>query len=626
MANMFTSKVQSSILSMLCFFLVCGVAVNAQDGTVRIRTLAVTGNLPNPTQRGLLLGLNIQAGTEFFCGGTNINVPFIVEYDGNGRLLSDNVFRAEISRNDGTFPETPDPSRTFGSVAGRTSGTIYAQLPPNLPFGTNYRVRVIATRPRLATRLEFIPNQTDSTRNYNLAVIPKPCFSATTKAVDCRSTLNVRINTSCSFGRCDCPGTDPNIPILNQQYYQVELVDYPLQPGELTFNYNEFSYTFSNLPTGWYNVRVRDIFGCDSTINYFHVSSPARPISTITIDNVTDRSVFVSWTDVNSSVPNTAGTSYDLRYRVVEDNQPTSTEPGFPDPNAHANWTQVNNIGAANLFLDNLQPNTRYEVQIRNVCFSPVYGYNISPWSAAKYFDTRQIPTPQPSQCRAPGGIYVRYTNLPDPRGLLFFNTDPNNFTSVPGSSSPANNQPACFVVEYGPVFSSDDDPQRVALDWSHPSYIRLPFVYPAQAIAGIPLNYNTSWREDQQLRVRVRANCSLRCAATQQTLSDWSRTVLFNLPSPRIGDVLDTDGRVVFSVYPNPNNGQFSVNLVTAEEGIANVIVRDIMGKVVKTTDVSTVAGPNNFQVDLTSFGAGIYLLQVNQNGTTNTVRIVVK
>lgn len=609
---------------MCCLVLFGFVGVEAQD-VVRIRTRGFTGNLPD--MRGQLLpNFVIKNGiddwTQYVCSGNMVNIPFEVENVNNGRLLSTNVFRAELSDKNGNFPFAWNPNGSpapmyIGSIPGRTSGTIYANIPSTVPFGTGYRVRVVADQPRIDTRVEVIANQTDSTRNSRIVIFRKPCVSAETKAIDCNASLTVRINPGCSFGRCDCPGTDPDIPLITQNYYDVALVDYPFA-GAPIFDFNNFTYTFVNIPTGWYSIRVRDRFSCDSTIHFYHVNAPTKPISMITVNNITDNSAVINWmfrdTTLGSPLLTSAAQSFDLQYRVVDEVYPDTTTPPYPSPYTHANWTPVYNINAFAQLLSNLQNNTRYEVRVRAICRNAQGASFVSPWSASKFFDTRPIAYPQPSNCRAPGGIFVRYSNITNMQsGRLFFNPD-------------INNQATCYIAEYGPVRDANGNPSA----WGTSEYTTR-IVMPNEVAGGISLILPQTFVQsvddvndarDREMRVRVRGNCSIRCASTQQNLSSWSQTVLFNLPSPRKA----LEGSTLFSVYPNPNKGSFNINITSEESNEVNIVVRDLMGKTVYSTTNNTSVGENTVSVDISNHPTGIYLVQMVQGSQVNTVKVMVE
>jgi hypothetical protein len=71
-------------------------------------------------------------------------------------------------------------------------------------------------------------------------------------------------------------------------------------------------------------------------------------------------------------------------------------------------------------------------------------------------------------------------------------------------------------------------------------------------------------------------------------------------------------------SVYPNPSQGLFTLNLKQGDL-IQLVEVFDVMGKRVYT------ANPNNYQtiIDLTAFANGMYTLKVKSDSATHAVRI---
>jgi hypothetical protein len=634
MPKVFYAKLAAFCLMLSCTFLMNTPSSNAQ--TVRVTTRAVTGNLPRVVIPGFLNDpLDPNAPTEAFCGGTMINVPFEVESLNDGRLLSDNVFQVELSDPSGNFLPDGDPNRRlFGLLPGRTSGTMYARLPSNIPFGTNYRIRVVANRPRMGTTLDHVAAVTDSTRPIRVAILPKPCFDAESKAVNCFANLTVRINTSCSFGRCNCPGTDQRLPVIDQSYYRVELVGYPVQPNQITFDPNTFSYTFSGLPDGWYQIRVTDRYGCDSTLNFFHVTAPARPISTINITNLTHNSATVSWF-VNNHTTLPAGATYDVRYRPVDESYPDTTpespyapRPDRPGSPVNSTWIQLSGINGSFINLAGLQNNTRYEVQVRMVCRDASNRRVESAWSASKFFDTRQIPTPVDQNCRVPGGLYVRYQNTSNPAdwGRLFFNLDPNG-------------QATCYEIEYGPLFDDETSPTPNRLTWGAPGYVsrhfnNQRFILPEQASGGIPIQWLPSYRPGQLMQARIRANCSLRCATTQMTLSQWSsdltggQGVLFRLPPslPRLSGAFDGAGNLVMTVYPNPSKGQFNIDFNASNEGGVTISVRDLMGKLVAEQTEIAKLGENNYTVDLTQQPAGIYLMQINNGGQVSTVKVVIE
>ena len=73
------------------------------------------------------------------------------------------------------------------------------------------------------------------------------------------------------------------------------------------------------------------------------------------------------------------------------------------------------------------------------------------------------------------------------------------------------------------------------------------------------------------------------------------------------------------FSIYPNPTNTGF-VNITTKANTAVNVTVFDVLGKQVLSKTL------NNNILDITSLTTGVYILKLNQNGTSTTKRLIVE
>ena len=77
--------------------------------------------------------------------------------------------------------------------------------------------------------------------------------------------------------------------------------------------------------------------------------------------------------------------------------------------------------------------------------------------------------------------------------------------------------------------------------------------------------------------------------------------------------------------IYPNPNNGQFTIALENAV-GVANITIYDLTGRVVANTPVNNLPAGSRVDVDLSTFGNGVYLVQYEENGTISTARVIVR
>lgn len=69
-------------------------------------------------------------------------------------------------------------------------------------------------------------------------------------------------------------------------------------------------------------------------------------------------------------------------------------------------------------------------------------------------------------------------------------------------------------------------------------------------------------------------------------------------------------------TLYPNPNNGQFTLQLISDNENDANVRVFDLTGKMVAQQRFASTKGENRFSMDLGTQPSGIYFVEVNING----------
>jgi hypothetical protein len=66
-------------------------------------------------------------------------------------------------------------------------------------------------------------------------------------------------------------------------------------------------------------------------------------------------------------------------------------------------------------------------------------------------------------------------------------------------------------------------------------------------------------------------------------------------------------DYEQTISLYPNPNNGQFTVNRV--QGAVDRVQVYDVYGKLLKTVEVNA----NTVELDVREFAAGMYFVRVS-------------
>jgi len=74
------------------------------------------------------------------------------------------------------------------------------------------------------------------------------------------------------------------------------------------------------------------------------------------------------------------------------------------------------------------------------------------------------------------------------------------------------------------------------------------------------------------------------------------------------------------WSVYPNPSSGKF-IFTTQGSIGQTKIKVLNLQGQVLLNTNVES---NNTFEIDLSSYSSGMFLLQIEQNGKTSTERLI--
>ena len=77
--------------------------------------------------------------------------------------------------------------------------------------------------------------------------------------------------------------------------------------------------------------------------------------------------------------------------------------------------------------------------------------------------------------------------------------------------------------------------------------------------------------------------------------------------------------------VYPNPTNGELTINYDLSTDQDVEILVRDLSGKLLYRKQIAGVEGENEGQLNLSTYTKGLYLLQL-KSGERNVTRKVVK
>lgn len=87
---------------------------------------------------------------------------------------------------------------------------------------------------------------------------------------------------------------------------------------------------------------------------------------------------------------------------------------------------------------------------------------------------------------------------------------------------------------------------------------------------------------------------------------------------------VMDQDGIVLTTVYPNPVQDNLSVTISTAKPATVNLELVSLSGIVVKRWTANLREGVNTIQADTRSLASGIYYLRAGGNGKSAVVQVV--
>lgn len=77
-------------------------------------------------------------------------------------------------------------------------------------------------------------------------------------------------------------------------------------------------------------------------------------------------------------------------------------------------------------------------------------------------------------------------------------------------------------------------------------------------------------------------------------------------------------------SVFPNPVNNEASLSITSQEPATLDVFVSDLSGKAMYQAQVNTVAGSNNFPLNVNTLSNGIYLIYITDGNNVYTQKLI--
>lgn len=79
-------------------------------------------------------------------------------------------------------------------------------------------------------------------------------------------------------------------------------------------------------------------------------------------------------------------------------------------------------------------------------------------------------------------------------------------------------------------------------------------------------------------------------------------------------------------TLYPNPAEDELNVKFNAANDGLVQLDILDLTGKVLRTINVQASSGSNLVIVDSDQMATGMYLLRINSNNAQKTMQFIVK
>jgi len=86
-----------------------------------------------------------------------------------------------------------------------------------------------------------------------------------------------------------------------------------------------------------------------------------------------------------------------------------------------------------------------------------------------------------------------------------------------------------------------------------------------------------------------------------------------------------NVSGDVSLNIYPNPNQGVFTVTVSSANHITGTMSVSDQLGRIIKTQNID-VTGTKQLPMELGNLSAGAYLLEINTGGGRSVKQFIVK
>lgn len=128
-----------------------------------------------------------------------------------------------------------------------------------------------------------------------------------------------------------------------------------------------------------------------------------------------------------------------------------------------------------------------------------------------------------------------------------------------------------------------------------------------------------TGLQSGSEYEWKVRSNCG------NGNYSQFSSIQYFRTKSAKEGVALSSQVDFEASLYPNPNSGNFSINLNAVQDGIASITILDGTGRIVGEKTMNVIEGNNLFDYNDSGLAQGIYFVRVTIGQQAKLIRVAV-
>jgi len=90
------------------------------------------------------------------------------------------------------------------------------------------------------------------------------------------------------------------------------------------------------------------------------------------------------------------------------------------------------------------------------------------------------------------------------------------------------------------------------------------------------------------------------------------------------ISGINEISAGLMFNIYPNPNNGQFIIELSDVKKEDYLIEVRNIIGQLIYIEEVGKVSG-ELLKIDLSEHHQGVYFLSVSNSSGVRTAKLII-